>query len=119
MSPELIQGMPTGYTSDTWSLGCIAYELAVLAPAFKGTSTNELMSKMTSLQYYPVLDEKSTIMSPELRTCIKWMLQQDPADRPTMQQLYLYIIQRDKRIRGDFELSAEDHTFSDNFECIP
>jgi serine/threonine protein kinase len=119
MSPELIQGMPTGYTSDTWSLGCIAYELAVLTPAFKGTSTNELMSKMTSLQYYPVLDEKSTIMSSELRTCIKWMLQQDPADRPTMQQLYLYIIQLDKKLRGDFELSAGDHTFSMDITCVP
>lgn len=112
MSPELIQGLPISHTSDTWSLGCIAYELAVLSPAFKGTSTNELLSKITSTQYYPVLDEKSSIMSEELRICIKWMLQQDPANRPTMQQLYLYIVQLGKSLRGDFELSATNHSFS-------
>ena len=119
MSPELIQGMPIDNKSDIWSLGCIAYELAVLAPAFKGTSTNELISKITSTKYYPMLDEKSTIMSEELRVCIKWMLQQDPANRPTTQQLYLYLVQLDKQLRGDFELSADDHSFSLDFTCIP
>lgn len=119
MAPEVVESKPCDIKADTWSLGCIAYEMAVLDQAFKGDATNELVDKITKLDNYPMLDENNDIMSPELRTCIKWMLQQNPAHRPSMQELYLYMVQLDHSLTADYKLKDESHKFSPDVACIP
>jgi serine/threonine protein kinase len=45
MSPEQIQNKPLDARADIYSYGCTLYELTTGRPPFRGTSTNDLLSR--------------------------------------------------------------------------
>lgn len=46
MGPEIWKNRPYSYTSDTWAIGCLLYELAALAVPFEARSMSELRYKV-------------------------------------------------------------------------
>lgn len=45
-APEVYNKQPYGFPADIWALGCIAHELATLAPTFESSSSRELRFKV-------------------------------------------------------------------------
>ena len=46
MSPEIWSNRPYDHRSDMWALGCLLYELAMLAPPFLANDMNGLSHKV-------------------------------------------------------------------------
>lgn len=46
LSPEVWKGEPYNNKCDVWSLGCVVYEMAALAPPFQANSMEELYKKV-------------------------------------------------------------------------
>ena len=82
-SPEVWRDMPYDFKSDVWSVGCVIYEMAALAPPFKGKNMHLLFKKVTSAEYKPLSNRYST----ELREIVGLMLQPNPNLRPSCTQL--------------------------------
>jgi hypothetical protein len=47
MPPEVWKGRPYSFTSDSWALGCMLYEMAALKVPFEARSMSELKFKVT------------------------------------------------------------------------
>ena len=84
MSPELFAGSPYNERSDTWSLGCIVYEMAQGRPPFVAKNVANLRRRVRRGVYEP-LGERH--FSRELNGVIATMLRTDAAERPTMVDL--------------------------------
>jgi NIMA (never in mitosis gene a)-related kinase len=83
MSPELMENKPYSFKSDVWSVGCIIYELCALDYPFKGSNIIELMGKILNSE--PESIPKN--YSEHLQELISFVLQKEPANRPTIEQL--------------------------------
>lgn len=82
---QVLRGKGYEWSSDTWSLGCILYELAMLRSPFKeeGLNLYGLFQKIIAGQYPPISD----VYSPELRNLVDSMLRQEPGDRPELHEV--------------------------------
>ena len=83
LSPEICEGEKYNKKSDVWSLGCILYELLTLRHAFDGSSLPALVLKIVKGTFPPPPER----FSPALRRLVTAMLQRDPAQRPTAQEV--------------------------------
>ncbi|OQS06396.1 kinase [Thraustotheca clavata] len=83
MSPEICRGERYGKKSDIWSLGCVLYEMAMLARPFEAMTLQEMFNKICLGDYPPL----SPFFSKELRLLIQLMLQQDPNKRPSIEDI--------------------------------
>jgi NIMA (never in mitosis gene a)-related kinase len=82
-SPEIWQDKPYDWSSDIWSLGCVLYEMAALAPPFTAVDMKGLYNKVTK-GIYPRLPN---IYSSDLCSVIGSMIQVNPKSRPSCQQI--------------------------------
>ena len=82
-SPEVWKDLPYDGKSDIWSLGCVLYEMAALRPPFLGESMKDLFRKVTKGEYSHI----PSMYSFELGSLIKSLLQVNPANRPTCDQI--------------------------------
>ncbi|KDO19759.1 NEK protein kinase [Saprolegnia parasitica CBS 223.65] len=83
MSPEICRGERYGKKSDIWSLGCVLYEMAMLARPFEAMTLAEMFNKICLGDYPPL----PPFFSKELRLLIQLMLQQDPNKRPSIEDI--------------------------------
>eukprot|EP00931_Biecheleriopsis_adriatica_P089974 TRINITY_DN64029_c0_g1_i1.p1 TRINITY_DN64029_c0_g1~~TRINITY_DN64029_c0_g1_i1.p1 ORF type:complete len:601 (-),score=141.90 TRINITY_DN64029_c0_g1_i1:114-1916(-) len=83
LSPEICQEKPYSFKSDVWSLGCVLYELATLHHAFDADSMQGLVLKI--LRGVP--PEVPSLFSQEFKALIKEMLQKNPSNRPTIDEV--------------------------------
>lgn len=83
LSPEICEGKKYAKKSDVWSLGCILYELTTLKRAFNGRNLPALVLKILRGTYPPIPSQYSK----DLQSLIDRMLQQDPAQRPSISQV--------------------------------
>eukprot|EP00919_Chromeraceae_sp_WS-2016_P006145 GHVR01014430.1.p1 GENE.GHVR01014430.1~~GHVR01014430.1.p1 ORF type:complete len:330 (-),score=63.73 GHVR01014430.1:25-1014(-) len=83
MSPELLCNKPYHNKSDIWSLGCILYELCALRSPFQAQSLPALALKIYEGKYTPVADTYSS----ELRNLITILLDPEPTNRPTTDEI--------------------------------
>ncbi|KAH7935277.1 hypothetical protein HPB52_005702 [Rhipicephalus sanguineus] len=83
LSPEICVGKPYNQKSDIWALGCILYELLTLRSPFEGNHVPSLVIKIIRGSYEPVSDH----YSPQVRHLLEQMLQKEPSQRPSVNQL--------------------------------
>lgn len=81
-SPEVWKDQPYGSASDIWSLGCVIYELAALAPPFNGSDMSSLCKNVIRGYFRDPIG-----VSKDLIKVIRSMLQVTAALRPTAKTL--------------------------------
>ncbi|TMW66165.1 hypothetical protein Poli38472_003930 [Pythium oligandrum] len=87
-SPEICLGQRYNSKTDMWSLGCMLYELATFTHAFNGRSQRQLFENIIRGVYSPVTSVRgSSAYSLEFVALIHDMLQKQPRDRPSVNQL--------------------------------
>ncbi|KAL3201806.1 hypothetical protein MRX96_042822 [Rhipicephalus microplus] len=83
LSPEICVGKPYNQKSDVWALGCILYELLTLRSPFEGNHVPSLVMKIIRGSYEPISDHYSA----QVRNLLERMLQKEPSQRPSVNQL--------------------------------
>jgi NIMA (never in mitosis gene a)-related kinase len=84
MSPEQITDEGRyNEKSDIWSLGCLLFEMAALAPPFEAKSHPELNERIRQGRMGRLPDR----YSPEVRRVVQWMLSTDPNQRPSTEEV--------------------------------
>ncbi len=82
MSPEQARGERVGPASDLFSLGCVLYEMAAGAPAFRRATTAEAVAAILR-DPPPPLPSSMSALPEGLRLAIERCLQKQPAERPS------------------------------------
>jgi serine/threonine protein kinase len=84
MSPEVIQGKPSGIEADIWSLGIILYEMVLGKRPFIGSATNILSNKIISTEpnYSGISDHRTNLLV--------HLLKKNPCERLKMNKIKNY-----------------------------
>ena len=83
MSPEIWMNKPYDARSDVWALGCLIYELAMLAPPFIANDIAGLAAKVKTAPSPRV----SKHYSDDLQNLVASMLAKDPKGRPDVRTI--------------------------------
>ena len=90
VAPERIKGQRYSPKQDSWSLGCVAYELVYLGPAFHlgpGENIFKVLNNIVNGVAPPRLAE-ADYYSPDAANLILSCLMPDPRLRPTIEDLF-------------------------------
>jgi NIMA (never in mitosis gene a)-related kinase len=82
-SPEVWKDKPYDSRSDTWSLGCVLYEMITLYPPFRAADMEGLSRKVIRGVFTPI----PSTFSKDLATVVKKMLTVETRLRPTCSEL--------------------------------
>ena len=110
MSPEVCNSAPYSYKSDMWALGCVLFEMCQRTHAFNAGNLLGLVWKIVQDDAPPI----DACYSPELQQLVKWLLNKDPAGRPTVDDILQYpLVQRHiagMLVRTETTVCAGQHT---------
>lgn len=81
MAPKIHKDEAYGQMADVFSLGCLAYELMTLRPAYAGASQTHIALNIVN---GPVPTFPRPWAQTLLAALVWCMLQKEPQDRPTM-----------------------------------
>ena len=82
-SPEVWKDQPYNYKSDIWSLGCVLYEMITLKPPFRAENMEGLYNKVIKGVFPKIPDH----FSQDLHTIVSLLIQVNPNDRPSCEQI--------------------------------
>lgn len=85
MSPELCQGAKYNFKSDIWAMGCVIFEVLTLTRTFDATNPLNLCVKIVQGNW--TMDVNADVYSAALIKLVYECLNQDPAKRPTTEQI--------------------------------
>ncbi|XP_011615278.2 serine/threonine-protein kinase Nek9 isoform X1 [Takifugu rubripes] len=85
MSPELCQGAKYNFKSDIWAMGCVIFEVLTLKRTFDATNPLNLCVKIVQGNW--TMEVNSDVYSSALIKLVYDCLDQDPANRPTTEQV--------------------------------
>ncbi|XP_023311409.1 serine/threonine-protein kinase Nek7 [Anoplophora glabripennis] len=88
LSPEMCECNDYNAKSDIWALGCILYELASLKKPFSAQNLPVLVQKITACEY----DNIPQFYSTDLSCLVNIILQKNPANRPSANEIYDVLI---------------------------
>jgi NIMA (never in mitosis gene a)-related kinase 1/4/5 len=78
------QSVPYSSKADTWSLGCVLYELCTLSQAFASDSLYSLIFRIINGTYDPINTQRYTS---HLARLVSSLLNKEPARRPSCSAL--------------------------------
>ena len=81
LAPEVLGGADSSFATDVWALGVVLYEAVEGRPAFEGTTAPAIIAAIV-LHDLPVARS-----SPELAPLITRMMNRDPNQRPTVDEV--------------------------------
>ena len=79
LAPEVCRNKGYGFKSDCWSLGCIAYKLLALEPAFAADSLMSVVCKIAKGKVKALAEGRC---SRELEDLVHRLLARQPEHRP-------------------------------------
>ncbi|XP_077476262.1 serine/threonine-protein kinase Nek9 [Stigmatopora argus] len=85
MSPELCQGSKYNFKSDIWAMGCVLFEVLTLTRTFDATNALNLCVKIVQGNW--TMDVNRDVYGAGLIKLVYECLDQDPAKRPTAEQI--------------------------------
>ncbi|MEQ2274826.1 Serine/threonine-protein kinase Nek9 [Xenotaenia resolanae] len=85
MSPELCQGSKYNFKSDIWAMGCVLFEVLTLRKTFDATNPLNLCVKIVQGNF--TMDVDTDIYASGLIKLVYECLNQDPAKRPTADEI--------------------------------
>ncbi|KAF3844796.1 hypothetical protein F7725_007959 [Dissostichus mawsoni] len=85
MSPELCQGTKYNFKSDIWAMGCVIFEVLTLTRTFDATNPLNLCVKIVQGNW--TMEVNSDVYSSALIKLVYECLDQDPAKRPTSDEI--------------------------------
>uniref|UniRef100_A0A3Q3IQV8 non-specific serine/threonine protein kinase n=1 Tax=Monopterus albus TaxID=43700 RepID=A0A3Q3IQV8_MONAL len=85
MSPELCQGAKYNFKSDIWAMGCVLFEVLTLTRTFDATNPLNLCVKIVQGNW--TMEVNSDVYSSALIELVYECLHQEPAKRPTAEQI--------------------------------
>lgn len=122
LSPELCKDLPYRDKSDCWALGVIMYECVTLRRPFEARNQCALIMKIIEA---PVAPPSADLASAELVQLVLWLLQKEPAARPSTKQILDEAAVRDQlRERGhlqlpdDLESASETHCLQERQRAL-
>ena len=83
MSPEVFNGVPNGFKSDIWALGCILYTMCALTEPYDAEHMGALCNKVLNETHNPIPD----IYSPQLKDLVNLLLTKDHEMRPSITEV--------------------------------
>eukprot|EP00854_Cymbomonas_tetramitiformis_P010702 gene10702-12659_t len=83
MPPEVWKNRPYSFSSDTWALGCLLYEMATFTVPFEARSLEELRYRVLRGKYNPLPETYSQ----DLHHLVRVMLDPEPSHRPSITQV--------------------------------
>ncbi|MEV4263923.1 serine/threonine-protein kinase [Kribbella sp. NPDC049584] len=86
LAPERIAGRPALPASDIYALGCVLYQLLTGHPPFTGDDPAAVMYQHLQAEA-PRPTELLPAIPPDVEALLFWMLEKDPSNRPTAQQV--------------------------------
>lgn len=102
VAPERIRGKRYSSKQDSWSVGCVAYELAFLEPAFplhQGENIFETLNNVVNGVSPARLQEADNLYSPDVGYLIMSNLMPDPRLRPTIEDIFYFTKERMRSTR--------------------
>ena len=125
LSPELWRRAPYSKKTEMWALGVLLYEVMALKRPFSGKNMDELIDNILHGRRQPL----PAIYSAELCNVVQQLLNLDPAQRPSLRQLFhqpfirnaLLMLRKSvenhtkisKEVRDDISSNVEDIVTSD------
>jgi serine/threonine protein kinase len=111
ISPEVLTGNGYSFAADTWSLGCILYELCSLISPFKpqteGVNLFQLFGNIKQGNFTPL--RRNQLYSDELIGLVESMINLEPNNRPTLEAVCSAAakhIPANERVKLDRPISA-------------
>eukprot|EP00929_Paragymnodinium_shiwhaense_P069002 TRINITY_DN34813_c0_g1_i1.p1 TRINITY_DN34813_c0_g1~~TRINITY_DN34813_c0_g1_i1.p1 ORF type:complete len:942 (-),score=249.91 TRINITY_DN34813_c0_g1_i1:76-2901(-) len=84
LAPEVCHSQPYGIKADIWSMGVVLYELLALQVPFQGENLPALIMKIVQANPEPLPAQR---YSEQMRGLCHWMLQKQPQQRPSIDQV--------------------------------
>ncbi|XP_077498668.1 serine/threonine-protein kinase PLK1-like [Amblyomma americanum] len=103
MAPEMLSQKGYSYAADIWAVGCIMYKLLVGRPPFDSPSYAETAVRIKRNKF-----EIASTVSPEASALIRWILQPEPARRPSIEAIMHHEFMMKGLLRPHLPASYED-----------
>uniref|UniRef100_A0AAY5F5W7 Protein kinase domain-containing protein n=1 Tax=Electrophorus electricus TaxID=8005 RepID=A0AAY5F5W7_ELEEL len=122
-APEVLRGEATSIFTDLWALGCILYEMFTGKPPFFSETYTDLIHLILHDDCPPLVQKGHTCShpSPEFQNLLQGLLQKDPLNRLSWEQLLLHPFWRGAfSVETSLEGDAEDcsHSSSRSFSTF-
>lgn len=96
MSPEQIRRDPDiGYSTDTYSMGSVLYELLTGRPPFDSDKTYEILDQVENQTPEKPSDVSKFPVPKMLETLCMQCLSKNPTDRPASMKAFIHVLQQD------------------------
>ena len=110
MAPEILNGENYNYKVDSWSLGCIIYELCTLDICFKSKSIFEIINNIKESKYKKI---ENNNYGEELKNMINLLLNKDYKKRASVEDIYkLTNSYLEKNLPINFESNILENDFN-------
>ena len=109
-APEIWEQKPYDYKCDIWSMGCILYEMTTLNVPFLGLNMQELYQNILYSKYKPI----PKMYSKELNEIIKIILNKNPNERPSANDLLNNEIILEKKKQLNINIDNDDENSNIN-----
>lgn len=98
-SPEMCEGKDYDEKSDVWAMGCVLGEMCCKQKTFSASNLSELVKKIMSAQFMPLPNGYSD----QMKHLLKVLLQINPKDRPSAEEVLKFFIPLVYKNLGKFD----------------